>query len=93
MATKRSPIRRARRLSPTDELKAWACTFKSGRNYFPDLLAIGVEGDAVTNPTTYAAAEEAWHRLGARYMAEREGRRYGDEPLWALEEFGEPHAD
>ena len=78
-----------RRLDPTAELKAWSGAFQSHWTYFGELEEIGVETDPYGRPDR-ATAEEAWHRLGARFLAEMRDPVLG-EP-WALTEFGEPHA-
>jgi hypothetical protein len=90
MPTTRRKIRR--RHSAADELKAWSCTFECGRNYFWELrdLLGGDPGDAVNSPEVRRAAEEAWHRLGSRFMAQRDGSKEYLEHPWALTEFGEP---
>ena len=62
--------------------------FSSSYDYFADLKGIGVETDAYDRPDR-AAAEEAWHRLGARFLATRDPRE--QRAPWALQQFGEPN--
>ena len=77
-----------RRLDALAELAAWSMVFQSGWDYFGDLPRIGVAMDERGHRPERAAAEEAWHRLGARFLAE------GADPVqdtpWALSEFGKP---
>ncbi len=77
-----------RRIDPVAELEAWSTAFWCGHDYFGDLPEIGVPMNG--RDPERAAAEEVWHRLGARYLATRDPREaYAP---WALLEFGEPHA-
>ena len=84
------PVKRRtakRRLDPAAEVAIWESVFDSGRDFFDDLKDLGVPLDQYGRPEP-AAAEQAWQRLGARYLATRtpNSRR---EP-WALIQFGEP---
>jgi hypothetical protein len=86
------PVKRRaakRRLDLAAELQAWSMVFACGRDYFNDLPSIGVLTDG-SRPDR-AAAEDAWRRLGARFLAEPQDPHLT--PAWALKEFGEPHAD
>ncbi len=78
-----------RRLDPAAELQAWSGAFQSHWTYFGELEEIGVATDAYGRPDR-AVAEEAWHRLGGRFLAEMHDPVRGDP--WALKKFGEPHA-
>ena len=80
--------RTKRRLPLTAELEAWEIYFNSGYDYFDELPEIGVETDDLGRPER-AVGEAAWHRLGARFLADSRPRQR--EP-WALTEFGEPDA-
>ena len=75
-----------RRLDPAAELDAWSMAFQCGHDYFGDLPEIGVPMDG--HGPDRAAAEAAWHRLGARFLAERRDPVLGTP--WAPSEFGEP---
>ena len=77
-----------RRLDPAAELAAWSMVFACGRDHFHDLPRIGVRTD--DHGPDRAAAEDAWRRLGARFLAEPQDPHLT--PCWALQEFGEPHA-
>ena len=86
------PVKRRtekRRMDPTAELEAWSLMFASGYDYFDDLPRIGVVTDAYSKPDR-AVIQDAWHRLGARFLAEPQDPHLV--PCWALKEFGEPHA-
>ncbi len=77
-----------RRMDPAAELAAWSMTFACGRDYFNDLPRIGVPMES--HRPERAAAEDAWRRLGARFLSEPQDPHLM--PAWALKEFGEPHA-
>ncbi len=86
------PVKRRiekRRMDPAAELDAWSGAFQSHHTYFGELEEIGVKTDSYGRPDR-ATAEEAWHRLGARFLAEKHNPVLGTP--WALSEFGEPHA-
>lgn len=80
------PIRHRRSKVRTDDLPAWAMTFQSGKDYFDDLEAAGVQVDAYGHPPR-DVAREAWKRLGGAFLEHYRDRWV--EP-WALIEFGEP---
>ena len=77
-----------RRMDPAAELAAWSMVFQSGWDYFGDLPRLGVLMDEHGHRPDRAAAEEAWRRLGARFLAEPQDPHLT--PSWALKEFGEP---
>jgi hypothetical protein len=82
MPTKRTPITRQHRAST--EANAWYSFFAWRRDFFRDLWRLGL-----TEQEIEERAENAWHRLGDRFL--RQWRSdYGDEEPWALREFGEP---
>ena len=85
MPPKRRPGKR--RLDPETELEAWSMVFACGHDYFGDLPRIGVPMDEHGHGPERAAAEEAWHRLGARFLVEKADPVQGTP--WALSEFGE----
>ena len=76
-----------RRLDPAAELEAWSGAFQGHWTYFGELGEIGVETDAYGRPER-AVAAAAWHRLGARFLAEKADPKLGTP--WGLSEFGEP---
>jgi hypothetical protein len=93
------PVKRRaskRRLSPEAELEAWRCLFETGCDFFGDaaeltglLEPVHVRFDdqrAEAERRWREAAQDAWHRLGAAFLANwtEEG-----EP-WAVREFGTP---
>jgi hypothetical protein len=65
--------------------------FQCGTDYFGELRDIGVPMDSHGRHPERGAAEDAWHRLGARFLAEATDPVRG--APWALKQFGEPHAD
>jgi hypothetical protein len=81
--------RAKRRLDPAAELEAWAMTFETGRDYFNDLVPFCFPHGSAGEDEVYAAAPEAWRRLGAMFMAIWEPTAHRPLP-WALEEFGDP---
>ena len=88
------PVKRRtpkRRTNLAAELEAWATYFDCGHDFFNELPRIGVDCERSRGPER-AVAEEAWHRLGARYLADPEPKLKPHSELWALKEFGEPHA-
>ena len=80
--------RTKRRLPASAELEAWATYFNSGFDFFDELPEIGVETDAHSRPDR-AIGHAAWHRLGARFLAEIRPRQRDP---WAQRAFGAPHA-
>ncbi len=84
-AKRRNP---KRRLTPDAELEAWEMVFASGWDFFDDVGRLGVPME--DHRPDRAAAEDAWNRLGARFLAAK-ADPVGGTP-WALAEFGEPHA-
>ena len=87
------PVKRRaekRRLDPAAELAAWSMTFQCGCDYLQELPRIGIQTDGCSRPDL-AVAEDAWRRLGARFLAEPQDPR--PTPAWALKQFGDPHAD
>lgn len=80
------PVRYRRSKARMDDLPAWVMTFQAGFDYFDELPGAGVETDAYGRPPRPVAIE-AWHRLGAVFLAQY--RDIAVEP-WALLEFGEP---
>ena len=87
MPVKRRPEKR--RLDPATELAAWSLTFQCGTDYLQQLPRIGVRTNDYSRPDL-AIAEDAWRRLGARFLAEPQERH--PIPAWALTKFGDPHA-
>ena len=84
------PVKRRsdkRRLDPVAELMAWECVFDCSHDFFTELPSIGVATDPYGCPP-HEATEAAWHRLGARFLAERQP---DPRPPWALQQFGEPN--
>jgi hypothetical protein len=82
MPTKRIPISRKHRTST--EVNAWYAYFAWQRDYFCDLRRLGL-----TEQEMEEQAEDAWHRLGDRFL--RQWRSdYSDRVAWAEREFGEP---
>ena len=86
MPPKRRPGKR--QLDAGAELEAWSMVFACGHDYFGDLSRIGVPMDEHGHGPERMAAEEAWHRLGARFLARPQEPHLT--PAWALTEFGEP---
>jgi len=86
------PVKRRvakRRLDPAAELAVWESVFDCGRDFFRELGEMGVASNDYGQPDP-DAAQEAWDRLGARYLAER---KPDHRQPWALKTFGEPNAD
>jgi hypothetical protein len=94
-----------RRVTTAAELQAWSMVFETGGDYLGDLEVFGVKIEATRRwrDKTYpamehsnadevrdAAAGEAWYRLGAVYMAQRDDAAHGHGVPWALERFGDP---
>jgi hypothetical protein len=75
-------------MDPAAELKAWSMVFACGADYLHDLPRIGVTTDGFSPDRE--AAEEAWHRLGRRFLAEPQEPHLT--PAWAFKEFGGPDA-
>ena len=70
------PVKRRnekRRLDPATELAAWSMTFQCGTDYLQELPRIGVPTDNYSRPDL-AVAEDAWRRLGTRFLAEPQER-------------------
>lgn len=94
------PVKRRvakRRLTQEAELQAWRDTFSTGYDFFGDLADIGVvhpvgaripiaEREAVEEKF-YAAAADAWKRLGALFL---QGWEQSQKEPWALQKFGAP---
>lgn len=92
------PVKRRatkRRLSPEAELDAWRSVFESGHDFFGDASALaGIAEPVWLDPADRAegervwreAAQQAWRRLGAAFLATYAGE---GEP-WALQVFGRP---
>ena len=73
--------------SSIDEARAWDMAFCSGYDFLGELVPYGFSwGD---DDAVHEAAEDAWWRLGALYMAHVHDH---SQTPWALEQFGEPHA-
>jgi hypothetical protein len=76
-----------RRLDIRAELECWETMFKCGFAFDGDLDAYGYSGNAPDEVTA-----EAWQRLGSRFIAEHGRETDTGKRLWALDQFGEPHA-
>jgi hypothetical protein len=88
----RKRIRAKRRLDRFAGAEAWSDVFEFGFAFFDDFsLETGVQtdGNGRVPPET---AEIAWHVYGPTFIAERGRETSEGKPLWALEQFGEPHA-
>jgi hypothetical protein len=84
------PVRRRqskRRLDPAAEVRAWAELFEVGYDFFGDLEPLGFDGRQDSDRAAREAAPEAWRRLGAAFLAQRE---LTAKVPWALEQFGMP---
>ena len=78
------------------EIEAWGTVFESGFDFFQEVyLLTGLQDLPSNSPIENRAeirrqfdegAKEAWHRLGAAWLATYEG----DNEIWALKQFGEP---
>lgn len=82
------PIKRRNAKRRTDaerEFEIWAAIFASGRDFFREAAEIGLLVDSYGKPDR-EAAQDAWQRLGARFMVEASRT----EPSWAEREFGAP---
>jgi hypothetical protein len=80
------------RIDQSGELAAWRTTFQCGVTLDGQLEPVGIPM-AHDRPTA-DEVEEAWHRLGERFIAAY-GREWthgneGNRPSWALRKFGEP---
>jgi hypothetical protein len=83
--------RRRRETASEKELAAWCSAFETGHNFLGELQALGIDCHTPRcNPNDRKTCEEAWHRLGRAYMAQREEPPFNPEVPWALTEFGEP---
>jgi hypothetical protein len=82
MPTKRTPITRRHRVST--EANAWYSFFAWRHDFFGDLSRLGLTDEEIEDQ-----AEDAWHRLGRRFMMQWRADE-GDKKPWALREFGEP---
>ena len=93
------PVKRRiekRRIDPQAELKIWANVFGHGCDWFSEVAdhtgltePVHVRWDherAQAEVLWRAASEEAWARLGERYLPSHDG----DEMAWAEEQFGRP---
>lgn len=88
----RKRTHRKRRLDRHAGADAWADVFEFGFAVFDDFTAeTGVETEAggkVPDSTAWAA----WQAYGPTFI-EAKGRQLpAGKPLWALQQFGEPHA-
>jgi hypothetical protein len=79
-------------------LAAWRITFDAGYDFFSELEPLGIVEPCRVWPLSkqpaarrafMKAAREAWHELGAAFLAQWKPHHEGDKP-WALEEFGSP---
>jgi len=77
-----------RRIDPRADMEAWSSTFDCGVTFDGDLDPVGIP-TAIGRPTS-AEIEQAWHRLGSAYIAERGHETGHGAPLWCLRQFGEP---
>lgn len=75
-----------RRRDISAELEAWRTMFECGFAFDGDLDAYGYSSDPPRD-----VAEQAWHRLGPHFIAERGRETDIGNRLWAIEQFGEPH--
>jgi hypothetical protein len=71
------------------EVEAWSGIFRCGYDFFHELAAIGLRGDAKQDRRIRRLAKEARARLGAVYTSAWEPRPDQDKP-WAFEQWGEP---
>lgn len=82
---------RKRRASKHRDLRAeyetWQSIFDCGFDFFGELPALGVPTDAYGRPER-DHAKVAWRRHGGAFL---ESHR-PEGTIWALEQFGEPHA-
>jgi hypothetical protein len=84
------PVKRRtakRRLDARAEAEAWESVFDCEYDFFDALPEIGVETDEYGR-VDREVAEEAWHRLGNIFLAERPSQ--GVREPWALKQFGPP---
>jgi hypothetical protein len=77
-------------LTPARELEGWSMLFKTGHDFFDDLLDIGVFHEHARNPPRDVIAD-AWCRLGNKFLENWQPDAHREKP-WALEELGEPKA-
>lgn len=85
------PVKRRtskRRIDPETEYRNWQAYLESGCAFAGELEAIGFP-EAENDPALPEAAREAWHRLGARVIAEYQPTPSYPRP-WGLSQFGEP---
>ena len=78
------------------EIEAWGTVFETGFDFFQEVFLLTGLRDLPSNSPLEdraelrrqfdEATEEAWHRLGAQWLATYEG----DNEVWALAKFGEP---
>ena len=86
MPTKR---RRSKRRAPdASEFDAWWCVWWAGSDFDGALERYGIRAQDMTREAFREAAEAAWRRHGAAFMAD--WRAEGSVGLpWAAREFGE----
>ena len=77
-----------RRISLDAEIEAWTDVFLFGADFSKGLEKAGVPITALCPDR--ATLEEAWRRLGERFLARWGGP--GDQEIWANRELGDPHA-
>jgi hypothetical protein len=83
--TKRAPLRRSGRRSPSLELKCWQAIFSYGTDPIGELNKLGF----ANVPEAMEAARDAWRRLGILFMRDWKPEANRGRP-WALEQFGHP---
>jgi hypothetical protein len=79
------PVKRRapkRRTSDAAELERWEMVFECGADLFRDV-------GGILEDKARVVAREPWHRLGRRFLAQRDPNAWGEVP-WALKTFGEP---
>lgn len=86
MPTNRRPLKR-RRVSLQGQARAWSVMFEAGFDYFDDLSPLGLNEAAAK-----LEAEDAWHRLGALHLEQRDPAKRGGALPWAIAQFGDPMA-
>ena len=98
------PVKRRKpkqRQTTEAEMEAWSVMFEGGHDWFGSLEPFGFTRND-SDEEARAAAPEAWKRLGAMFLEEREPRPSDTTPVpahlvgvvsmhpWALYEFGKP---
>ena len=76
-------------LTLEEEVRAWACLFETGRDYFANLDVLGLDYRFGVPDPVPIDVRDAWDRVGPTFLAERAYHPHPRVP-WALETFGPP---